>query len=85
MAISMKITASPGAMLVTPNIGTAEAMACELSSIFQPVMFAVVVPMLVTSNQSAPIPLLLPAVLDHGATSEMMMLPGTTAAATASV
>ena len=67
-AVSMKITDSPGAMLVTPLSVTAVANASELSSTFQPVMLTGVEPELVTSNQSAPTGLL---PLDHGATSEM--------------
>src|SRR5215813_3232072 len=76
--VSRKITDSPGAMLVMPCKATALPKACESSSIFHPVMFAVAVPMFVTSNQSTrrlvgpdagpPLP------LDHGATSEMMRL-----------
>src|SRR5262245_52521944 len=66
---SMKITDSPGAMLVIPVIGTALPNKWELSSTFQPAMFCVTVPMFVTSNQSEP-SWLLP--LDQGATSEMM-------------
>ena len=65
----MKITDSPGAMLVMPFSGTAPAGDSELSSIFQPVMTAADAPMFVTSNQSAPTGLL---PLDHGATSEMI-------------
>ena len=68
----MKITDSPGAMVVTPFSGTAAANDSELSSIFQPVMSTAAPPMLVTSNQSAPTGLL---PLDHGATSEMINLP----------
>ena len=49
----MKITDSPGAMLVMPFKATAEPKALELSSIFHPVMFAALAPVLVTSNQSA--------------------------------
>ena len=49
----MKITDSPGAMLVMPFNATAEPKELELSSIFQPVMFAAAVPIFVTSNQSA--------------------------------
>lgn len=66
-ALSMKITDSPGAILVMPFSATAEPNAFELSSTFQPVMFAAPVPMLVTSSQSAKIGLL---PLDQGATSE---------------
>src|SRR5262245_47466004 len=68
----MKITASPGAMLVTPFKGTAAANDSELSSILQPVMSTAAPPTLVTSNQSAPTGLL---PLDHGATSETISLP----------
>jgi len=71
LALSIKITDSPGAMLVMPFKATAEPKEFELSSIFQPLMFAAAVPVLVTSNQSAASAAgLLP--LDHGATSEMM-------------
>ena len=64
----MKITDSPGAMLVMPFRATAVAKEFELSSIFQPAMFTALAPVFVTSNQSAPTGLL---PLDHGATSEM--------------
>src|SRR5262245_3488492 len=67
--LSMKMTDSPGAMLVIPFKDTAAAKEFELSSIFQPVIFTAVEPVFVTSNQSAPTGLL---PLDHGATSEMM-------------
>ena len=50
---SMKTTDCPGAMLVTPLRGTADAKAFELSSTFQPVMFTALKPALVISNQSA--------------------------------
>ena len=69
----MKITDSPGAMLVMPFSGTAAAGDSELSSIFQPVMSTGDAPMFVTSNQSAPTGLL---PLHHGATSEMISLRG---------
>ena len=62
----MKITDSPGAMLVMPFSVTAAAGDSELSSTFQPVMSTALAPVLVTSNQSAPTGLL---PLDHGATS----------------
>src|SRR5262249_44846022 len=72
----MKITDSPGAIVVMPFKGTALPKDFESSSIFQPAMFAVAEPILVTSNQSTrrlvgpdagpPLP------LDQGATSEMM-------------
>ena len=64
----MKITDSPGAMPAMPLSATAVANAFELSSILQPVMFTALVPVFVTSNQSAPTGLL---PLLHGATSEM--------------
>src|SRR5579871_2992334 len=71
----MKMTDSPGAMLVMPFRATAEAKELELSSIFQPVMFTALALTLVTSNQSAPnaVPLL------QGATSVMTTLPGAVA------
>ena len=74
MPVSMKITDSPGAMLVMPvgHLRSALPTPFELSSIFQPVMFDGAVPVLVTSNQSA-LKGLLP--LDQGATSEMMSWP----------
>src|SRR5262249_40444592 len=72
----MKITDSPGAILVMPFKDTATLKDFESSSIFQPAMFAVALPMFFTSNQSPrrlvgpdagpPLP------LDHGATSEIM-------------
>ena len=68
----MKITDSPGAMLVMPFKGTAATGDSELSSTFQPVMSTGAAPVLVTSNQSAPTGLL---PLDHGATSVMISLP----------
>ena len=69
----MKITDSPGAMLVMPLKGTAAAKDSELSSTFQPVMSTGPAPVLVTSNQSAPTGLL---PLDHGATSVMIKWAG---------
>src|SRR5215471_20234531 len=69
-ALSMKITDSPGAMLVMPFSATDDPKEFELSSIFQPLMTWAAVPILVTSNQSAATGLL---PLDHGATSEMMI------------
>src|SRR5690242_14053832 len=77
----MKMTASPGPMEVTPPRATALAKACELSSIFQAGMSMVVGPVLVTSNQSAESGA---TELDQGATSEITMLPGGTAAVTVS-
>src|SRR5262249_57194263 len=67
--VSMKITDSPGAILLTPAKGTAAAKLCELSSIFQPRTSTGVAPTFDSSNQSAPTGLL---PLDHGATSEMI-------------
>src|SRR6516162_720790 len=78
----MKMTASPGAMEVTPFKGTALELECELSSIFQPVRSMVEVLVLVTSNQSAESGA---TPLDQGAISEITMLPGTTACVTLSV
>src|SRR5262249_53086033 len=66
--LSRKITDSPGAILVMPFSATDEPNEFELSSIFQPLIIAVAVPTLVTSNQSAATGLL---PLDHGETSEM--------------
>ena len=55
----MKITDSPGAMLATPfERDRAWRTRCELSSTFQPVRSTGAVPVLVTSNQSAPYGLL---------------------------
>ena len=62
----MKMTDSPGAMLVTPVRAMALAKALELSSTFQPVISTVLALMLVTSNQSPPTA---PLPLDQGATS----------------
>src|SRR5262249_38284936 len=70
--VSMKITDSPGAMLLMPLIPTEFANEFELSSIFQPVTLMGLAVVLVTSNQSAPTGLL---PLDQGATSEMNSLP----------
>src|SRR5262245_7761283 len=61
------MTDSPGAMVVTPLRATEAANESELSSTRQPVRFTGLLPVLVTSNQSAPTGLL---PLDHGATSE---------------
>src|SRR5690349_8849884 len=71
----MKITDSPGPIEVTPFRATAMLPAAppllrELSSIFQPVMFTALEPVLVSSNQSAP----KVVALDQGATSEMMIV-----------
>ena len=71
VAPSMKITDSPAPMLVIPLRATAEAKLLELSSNFQPVMFTALVPLLVSSNQSAATGELL---LLQGATSVMKML-----------
>ena len=70
--VSMKITDSPGAILVMPFSATEAANEPELSSIFQPVMSALVALVLVTSNQSAATGLL---PLDQGATSVIYNLP----------
>src|SRR5262249_39815855 len=67
---------------VMPFRGTALAAECELSSIFQLVMSTGELLVLVTSNQSASSPR--PLVLDQGATSEITMVPGATAAVTVS-
>src|SRR4051794_38312304 len=64
----MKMTDSPGAMLVMPLRGTAEPKDAELSSTFHPAMLMAASLTLVTSNQSAENGLL---PLDHGAISEM--------------
>src|SRR5262245_17177462 len=65
----MKITDSPGAMLVMLLRNAAAPNEFELSSTFQPAMFAVAVPTFVNSNQSTRREAgLLP--LDQGATSE---------------
>src|SRR5262245_48894636 len=72
VSLSMKITESPGAMLVTPFNPTARPKTLQLSSIFQPEISTTALPILVTSNQSVPSGLL---PLDQGATSEMMMEP----------
>ncbi len=53
VAVSRKITDCPGAILVTPLRDTELAEELELSSIFQPVMSTALVPIFVTSNQSA--------------------------------
>src|SRR5215510_998680 len=62
----MKIADLPGAMLATPLSATELAKAFELSSMRQPAMLTTLVPVFVTSNQSAPIGLL---PLLHGAPS----------------
>jgi hypothetical protein len=49
----MKITDSPAPILATPFSARLEAKLFELSSNFQPVMSTALVPVLVTSNQSA--------------------------------
>ena len=49
----MKITDSPGPMVLTPLSRSALANEPELSSIFQPVTVTALAPRLVTSNQSA--------------------------------
>ena len=75
-ALSIKMTDSPGSMLVIPFRATDAAKEPELSSILQPVMSATKAVLFVTSNQSAARGLL---PLDHGATSEMNnrpMVPG---------
>ena len=64
---SKNITDSPALIVVIPLITTEEANELELSSIFHPVMFTAVVPVLVNSNQSAATGLF---PLDHGATSD---------------
>ena len=66
VAVSKKITDSPGAMLVIPLRATDAAKEPELSSIFQPVISTAVAFVFVTSNQSARTGLL---PLDQGATS----------------
>src|SRR5215813_2868776 len=73
VAVSMKITDSPGAMLVTPFNGTDTANEFELSSIVQPTRLTDAVPKLVTSNQSAATGLL---PLDQGAASVIARLIG---------
>src|SRR5262245_17941970 len=50
--VSMKITDSPGAILVMLLSATDGPKACELSSIAHALMVAVAVPMVVASNQS---------------------------------
>src|SRR5262249_7136678 len=52
LAVSMKITDSPGLMLATPFKGTETANEFELSSIVQPSRLTDEVPKFVTSNQS---------------------------------
>ncbi len=53
VAVSRKMTDSPGAMLVMPVSESAAAGDSELSSIFHPLMSTARAPVLVTSNQSA--------------------------------
>src|SRR5262245_47336021 len=53
LVVSMKITDSPGLMLVTPFSGTETANEFELSSIVQPTRLTEDVPKFVSSNQSA--------------------------------
>ncbi len=65
------MTDSPAPMLVMPSRATEDAKLLELSSNLQPVMFVALVPMLVSSNQSAATGEL---PLDHGATSVMKIL-----------
>ena len=65
---SRNTTDCPAAMLVTPRKTTADANALESSSIFQPEMLTAVVPVFVSSNQSAAYDALLPFAF----TSEMM-------------
>src|SRR5215831_18500911 len=69
----MKITDSPGAMLVTPFRGTETANEFELSSIVQPTRLTADVPKFVTSNQSRATGLF---PLDQGAASVMARLIG---------
>src|SRR5215468_9085887 len=64
---SRKIADAPAGMLVTPRSATALAAALELSSIFQPATFTGLLPLLVTSNQSA---LYVPFPLPAGCTSD---------------
>ena len=61
-------------MLVTPLSADARAKLAESSSIFQPVISTAFALTLVTSNQSAATPGLLP--LDQGATSETISVVG---------
>ncbi len=68
LELSMKMTDSPGAIVVIPLRGTESDELFELSSIVQPVISTGVDPPLVTSNQSSPKGL---SPLDHGATSEI--------------
>ena len=53
LLVSKKITDSPAAILVIPVKAKAAVKEFELSSTFQPVISSAVVPLLVTSNQSA--------------------------------
>src|SRR5262245_45571080 len=69
----MKITDSPGAMLVIPPRANAAVGDSEPSSTFHPVMSTALAPMLVTSNQSAATGLL---PLLHSATSVTRRTPG---------
>src|SRR5215470_11064497 len=71
VAVSMKTTDSPGAMLVTPLSGTETANEFELSSIVQPTRLTDEVPKFVTSNQSAATGLF---PLDQGAASVIARL-----------
>ena len=64
----MKMTARPGAIVLTPRRATADPALYELSSIFHPVRSTAVPPRFVTSNQSWPTGEL---PLDQGATSVM--------------
>src|SRR5262252_1646117 len=66
LAVSMKITDSPGLMLATPFRGTETANEFELSSIVQPTRLTADVPKFVSSNQSEASGLL---PLDQGAAS----------------
>ena len=67
--VSKKITDSPGAMLVIPVNGNDAVKEFELSSTFQPVISRGALPLLVTSNQSAPT---LVVLLDQEATSVIL-------------
>ncbi len=68
LELSMKMTDSPGAIVVIPLRGTEAAKLSWLSSILQPVISTAVAPPFVTSNQSSAKGL---SPLDHGATSEI--------------
>ena len=78
----MKMTDSPGAMLVTPFSTSALANEFELSSTFQPVNVTALAPVFVTSNQSTADGLL---PLPQGATSEMTSEAGAGGTSTTSV